>query len=63
MTTDWNEARLDRLTERIDRIESQRWEEKQRAFERQTQIYSVILWLMVVAIWGVALAAAIADSN
>lgn len=49
MATDWNEARLDRLGERIDRIEDERWKEKQRSFERSVNAMIVVLWLTVIA--------------
>ena len=49
MATDWNEARLDRLSERIDRIEEARWKEKQRSFERSANAMIAILWLMAIA--------------
>lgn len=58
MATDWNEARLDRLGERIDRIEQARREEKQRAFERRSQIFLAILWLEVIALVAITLVAA-----
>jgi len=49
MGTDWNEARLDRLGERIDRIEEERWKEKQRAFERSVNAMLAVLWLSAIA--------------
>ena len=58
MATDRNEARLDRLGERIDRIEEERWKEKQRAFERRAQIFTAILWLEVIALVAITSVAA-----
>ena len=49
MATDWNQARLDRLGKRIDRIEDERWKEKQRSFERCVNAMLVVLWLTVIA--------------
>jgi hypothetical protein len=49
MTTDWNEARLDRLGKRIDRIEDERRKEKQRSFNRLAYAMLAILWMMAIA--------------
>jgi hypothetical protein len=49
MAADWNEARLDRLGERIDRIEDARREEKQRSLDRWTYAMLAALWLTVIA--------------
>jgi hypothetical protein len=49
MATDWNEARLDRLGERIDRMEDERWKEKQRSFDRCAYAMLAVLWLAVIA--------------
>jgi hypothetical protein len=49
MATDWNEARLDRLGERIDRIEDARREERQRSLDRWTNAMLALLWLTVIA--------------
>jgi hypothetical protein len=58
MATDWNEARLDRLGKRIDRIEQERRDERQRAFERRSQIFVVIFWLVLIAIVAISTVAA-----
>jgi len=58
MTDNWKEARLDRLTERIDRIEQERWDEKQRVFERRSRIFLAILWLEVIALVAITVVAA-----
>jgi hypothetical protein len=58
MATDWNEARLDRLTDRIDRIEQERRDERQQAFDRRSQVFVVILWLEVIAIVAISVVAA-----
>ena len=58
MATDWNEARLDRLGERLDRIEQERRDEKQRVFERRSQIFLVVLWLEVIAFVAITVVAA-----
>jgi hypothetical protein len=47
MATDWNEVR--RLDKRIDRIEDERWKEKQRAFDRCAYAMLAVLWLTVIA--------------
>jgi len=49
MATDWKEARLDRLGERIDRIEDERRAERQRSLDRWTYAMLGILWVMVLA--------------
>ncbi|MGC1165031.1 MAG: hypothetical protein WA862_02890 [Solirubrobacterales bacterium] len=49
MATDWNEARLDRLGERIDRIEEARRQEKQRSLDHWTYAMLAALWLTVIA--------------
>jgi hypothetical protein len=49
MATDWNETRLDRLGERIDRIEDARRQEKQRSLDRWTYAMLTLLWLTVIA--------------
>jgi hypothetical protein len=58
MATDWNEARLDRLTDRIERIEQERRDERQQAFDRRSQIFFVILWLEMIAIVAITVVAA-----
>jgi hypothetical protein len=58
MATECNEARLDRLGERIDRIEQERRDERQQAFERRSQIFLVILWLEVIAIAAISVVVA-----
>jgi hypothetical protein len=49
MATDWQDARLDRLTKRVDRIEQERWEERQRFFNRTMYGLLAVIWLMVIA--------------
>ncbi|HEV7770172.1 MAG TPA: hypothetical protein VGO66_05870 [Solirubrobacterales bacterium] len=49
MPTDWNETRLDRLGERIDRIERERREERQRSLDRNLHAMLAIIWLMAIA--------------
>jgi hypothetical protein len=58
MSEDWREARIDRLTERVDRIERERREERQRSFERTSQVFLWIVWLMNAAIIALAIAKA-----
>jgi hypothetical protein len=58
MSYDWREARLDRLTERVDLIEQERREERQRAFERNARILLTLVWMMNAVIVTLAIASA-----
>jgi hypothetical protein len=55
MSDDW---RVDRLTERVDRIEQEKWEERQRAFERNARVLLSFIWLMNAAIIALVIARA-----
>lgn len=49
---DWNEARIDRLDERVERIERERRAEKDRRFQFWGRVMLTIIWLEVAAIWA-----------
>jgi hypothetical protein len=53
MSDDW---RLDRLTERVDRIEQERWDERQHALERNARILLTIVWMTNAAIIALTIA-------
>jgi hypothetical protein len=53
MSDDW---RLDRLTERVDRIEKERWDERQRALDRNARILLTIIWMTNAVIVALAIA-------
>jgi hypothetical protein len=55
MSDDW---RVDRLTERVDRIEQEKWEERQRAVERNARVLLSFIWLMNAAIIALVIARA-----
>lgn len=61
MADDWREARFERLSGRVDRIEEERREEKRRALDRWTYLMMVLCWVAVGA--TVALAAVAAGSG
>lgn len=54
MDTNWKDARVERLTERVDRIETERRDEKWRAQNRL--IYGMIglVWLLATATIAIA---------
>lgn len=58
MVTDWRDREIDRLRERIDRIEEERREEKRRATERWSRVLFGILWIEIAAIWAFSIAKA-----
>jgi hypothetical protein len=58
MITDWRDREIDRLRERIERIEQERREEKRRATERWSRVMFGILWIEIAAIWAFSIAKA-----
>jgi len=55
---DWTEKRVDRLEKRVDERMLQL---EKRNYERVDAIYSLIMWIMVVAaLWGLSIAAIVA---
>lgn len=52
MFSDWNEKQIERLGERVDRIEKQMRDEKQRSIDRKSQAMVFVIWLEVAAIWA-----------
>jgi hypothetical protein len=55
---DWQEREINRLRERIELIEQERREEKQRATERWSRVMFGILWIEIAAIWAFSIAKA-----
>lgn len=49
MEKDWRDIRFDRLSERVDRIEQERREERQRALDRWVYTMFALVWLMAIA--------------
>ncbi|HSS31895.1 MAG TPA: hypothetical protein VLL27_01280 [Solirubrobacterales bacterium] len=58
---DWREARFERLSQRVDRIEEERREEKRRTLDRWVYLMLVLCWMAAGA--AVALAAVSAGSG
>ena len=57
MEIDWTEKRVDRLEKRVDERMLQL---EKRNYERVDAIYSLIMWIMVAALWGLSIAAIVA---
>jgi hypothetical protein len=49
MENDWRDARFDRLVERVDRIEQERRDEKQRQLDRWLHAMLAVVWVMSIA--------------
>jgi hypothetical protein len=61
MADDWREARFERLSRRVDRIEVERREEKRRTLDRWVNLMLVLCWMAAGA--AVAAAAVAAGSS
>ena len=57
MEIDWTEKRVDRLEKRVDERMLQL---EKRNYERVDAIHSLIMWIMVAALWGLSIAAIVA---
>jgi hypothetical protein len=49
MEKDWRDDRFHRLSERVDRIERERRDEKQRQLDRWLRAMLAVVWLMSIA--------------
>lgn len=52
MAWERNEARIDRLEQRVERIERERRAEKDRRFELWRRVMATVIWLEIAAIWA-----------
>jgi hypothetical protein len=49
MTTDWRNEQINRLEQRIDKVEQGIWEKEQRSLQRSFNLFLAIYWAAMIA--------------